>query len=479
MFPPLLCLVGLIITPILCQEDIDFRAAAESISAEMNSPSFVPYSKPKQEITEFIALGDSYTAGTGCNGDKETFGGGANRGERSYPMQMAVDTTHWRSINGAEDLPRLSFHAYTGDKSNTFVEGQLKMGDYSDDKKKARDQPFGKPQIAVMTIGGNDAHLSKSVILLSRSLQSIALCIMYRYISETYTDSGNRILNSCVYRAWKPLDCQEVLSSLQKEIDDGLLRLKMNYALYRAAHAGRQAGGANPRESFQVYALEYINFFNDENPECDKISWGFWPWSLVPLTTQLRKQLNQMTLKVNQELRKAAEDLAPMGVVFIDGINEQYEGHRYCEKDHTSQEMTHSETWFWSRFASTKSSSEGPANPDDGDELIRNADLQNQMLNFIFPDKNYSIAQVSLDSPPWIWEGADKYPTYEDLLAALAETTANPFIKLNLLRSFHPKGTAYTSHASQFFEAVKDNREYYHRYMDRCRDVSFPILCTS
>ncbi|RLL93500.1 hypothetical protein CFD26_102556 [Aspergillus turcosus] len=39
-----------------------FQAAAQSISAALADPSFVPYTVPNQNIEEFIALGDSYTA---------------------------------------------------------------------------------------------------------------------------------------------------------------------------------------------------------------------------------------------------------------------------------------------------------------------------------------------------------------------------------------------------------------------------------
>ncbi|RYO79247.1 hypothetical protein DL766_003823 [Monosporascus sp. MC13-8B] len=81
-------LVGLV-TAVLGQDippDFDFRAAAKSISAELNSPTFVPYSRPAQRVEEFIAAGDSYTAGTGCNGNNEIIAGDAVRGKRSYPM---------------------------------------------------------------------------------------------------------------------------------------------------------------------------------------------------------------------------------------------------------------------------------------------------------------------------------------------------------------------------------------------------------
>lgn len=155
-----LCLLALLAVRGLA-DDIDYGAAAQSISATLADPSFVPYTKPTQKIDEFIALGDSYTAGTGCNGINEVIAGDAVRGQRSYPMQMSQDKDNWAFINnGDETLPRFSFHAYTGDTSQNLVVEQLKQGDYKDDKNLPRGQPFGTPQVAVLTIGGNDAMLS-------------------------------------------------------------------------------------------------------------------------------------------------------------------------------------------------------------------------------------------------------------------------------------------------------------------------------
>lgn len=141
----------------------DFHGARQRIFDEMNSTDFVPYTKPSQKIEEFIALGDSYTAGTGCNGVDEIIAGGdAARGKRSYPMQMSTDEDNWGFINNDDEkLPRFSFHAHTGDTTTELVTEQLKSGDYKDDKNLPRAQPFGKPQVAVVTIGGNDAGLSE------------------------------------------------------------------------------------------------------------------------------------------------------------------------------------------------------------------------------------------------------------------------------------------------------------------------------
>jgi hypothetical protein len=154
--------LGLFTVRGLLAQDIDYSATAQSISAALADPSFVPYTRPTEKITEFIALGDSYTAGTGCNGNDEIMGGDAVRGVRAYPRQMAQDADNWASINNDDGaLPRFSFHAYTGDKVQDLVVHQLKQGAYREGDDLPRNQPFGKPQIAVVTIGGNDAGLSE------------------------------------------------------------------------------------------------------------------------------------------------------------------------------------------------------------------------------------------------------------------------------------------------------------------------------
>lgn len=132
-----LCFLQLILSLVVGQNppDFDYGAAAKSISAELSSPTFVPYSRPAQKIEEFIAPGDSYTAGTGCNGLSEDFAGSAFRGMRSYPMQMSTDEDNWAFINGDATLPRFSFPAYTGDTTVELVSKQLTQGAYKENNK--------------------------------------------------------------------------------------------------------------------------------------------------------------------------------------------------------------------------------------------------------------------------------------------------------------------------------------------------------
>lgn len=156
----LLCFLGF--AAAAAAQSVDVAAAVQSIAAELQKPDFKAHNAPKEKVQEFIALGDSYTAGTGANGKGEAFGGSSYRGQHSYPMQMSQDKDQWKFVNNDENLPRFSFHAYTGDTTFLLVGEQLKQGDYSeDDKNKARGQAFGKPQLAVMSIGGNDAGLSE------------------------------------------------------------------------------------------------------------------------------------------------------------------------------------------------------------------------------------------------------------------------------------------------------------------------------
>ncbi|RFU31584.1 hypothetical protein B7463_g4755, partial [Scytalidium lignicola] len=162
MFLKYFSLLGLLVILALAQDDFDFDAASQSISAALANPSFVPYTLPNQKVVEFIALGDSYTAGTGCNGVDEVIAGDAVRGMHAYPMQMSLDSENWGFINNGDDtLPRFSFHAYTGDIGQDLIVQQLNQGPYKDDKNLPWGQPFGALQLAVLTIGGNDVTLSK------------------------------------------------------------------------------------------------------------------------------------------------------------------------------------------------------------------------------------------------------------------------------------------------------------------------------
>lgn len=112
------------------------------------------------------------------------------------------------------------------------------------------------------------------------------------------------ILNNCIYRAWLPKDCQSTLNDLTQSLDDGSLRDKINTGLFHVAQAGRQAGGANPRESFQVYVTSYMTFFNQSNTECNDISWNY------KLLRTLPKIFEEWALSISTALRVVMNTIA-------------------------------------------------------------------------------------------------------------------------------------------------------------------------
>lgn len=287
-------------------------------------------------------------------------------------------------------------------------------------------------------------------------------------------------MNNCIYHAWLPKDCSETLKNLQNIIDDGTFRNTVYNALYQVAKTGRESGGADPRENFQVYVPSYMSFYNEVETACDQFSWNYWGWSTPKLDTNLRKQLNSMTKQVNEQMKLAIGDLSSMGVIFVEGLEEAYEGHRFCESRHTTYDMIDYDTWFWSLYAHFNTPSEGPGDPQNP-YSVEAENFQQLLLNFVFPDQDHSAVTVSEDSPPWEWEGAqEKYPTFESLMVGIqqaADVNATG-VPINLLRSFHPKGTAFGEHKTHIFGAIVNNRDEVGtsskegKYTERCKDVS-------
>lgn len=272
-------------------------------------------------------------------------------------------------------------------------------------------------------------------------------------------------MNDCIYKAYKPGNCQITLDKLQEELDSGSFQDKVNYGLYQVAHAGRQAGGAEPRESFQVFVLEYVPFFG-MGPECNDYTWSVWPgwWSEQPKLTQaLREQLNDKVRQVNAAIKAAVVDLDRMGVIFVEGIQDAYDGHRYCEQG-ASLKMNEYSVWFWSPDNGINTPSEGPGDPNVAASMDT-VDLAQGLLDFIFPgqDKVVPTAEPADSTPPWEWDGAEKYPDFQSLLDAIQtaagnDTDAQDLVPLQYMRSFHPKATAYATHAEALFATIADNR---------------------
>lgn len=123
-----------------------------SIASAVSAASLKPYVTPlaTDEIKEWSALGDSYTAGIGSDHRSDFIDGSGvcKRFKKAYPMQMNADT-RWP---GDPATRKLNFGACSGATMQNLLDEQLS------DNAHQHYVNFGKPQLAVVTISGNDLN---------------------------------------------------------------------------------------------------------------------------------------------------------------------------------------------------------------------------------------------------------------------------------------------------------------------------------
>ena len=212
----------------------------------------------------------------------------------AYPMQMNADT-RWP---GNPANRNLDFGACSGNVIQDVMNKQITDNapvDYNN---------FGKPQLAVMTIGGNDLGFETAI-------------------------------NACIIRAhgWPSIpDCDAVLTSIENKIDDVGFQGSLDQLFLALVVKGRVNGGANPPESFQLFVNGYVPFWNEVDPGCNSVSWEWW-WTTSDhlLTTQLRKRMNDIVTALNFQFRRSAFRLANEGVIYVEGYQDSYTGHQFCD----------------------------------------------------------------------------------------------------------------------------------------------------
>lgn len=102
-------------------------AVVASISSAVSSASLKPYATPlaTDQITEWTAIGDSYTAGVGSNGldDVIPVSQSCSRYKKAYPMQMNSNT----SWPGNQQDRKINFGACTGDVMSDVLKKQVRV----------------------------------------------------------------------------------------------------------------------------------------------------------------------------------------------------------------------------------------------------------------------------------------------------------------------------------------------------------------
>ncbi|KAJ3539856.1 hypothetical protein NM208_g5315 [Fusarium decemcellulare] len=270
----------------------DADAAFDKIIRDVNVPKYVP-PPLRRDITDWLAIGDSFSAGISADGPADEINWSCSRFKESYPNQMNEDPR----FPGHSTSRTFVFGSCTGAKIDGILANQIELGKPSD----ATYPKIGDPQLGTVSLSGNDLGFGD-------------------------------IVNACLYHWTGYGDCGALLKNAHEALDDParLFELKIFDTLTKILFRARSA---NP--SFQLYVTGYIRFWNDQNPQCDEVSWAPWYKSPARLTSTLRQDMNDLVLKLNSKLKSAAEELYryQKGIYFVDEFESKFDGHRFCEEE--------------------------------------------------------------------------------------------------------------------------------------------------
>jgi hypothetical protein len=103
----------------------------------------------------------------------------------------------------------------------------------------------------------------------------------------------------------------------------------------------------NDADQFKVFVTSYARFFNADSDECDSISWSAWKIDSEPrlLLKDLRKDMNDMSLALNEAIAAAAQKFVDQGVTYVDW-DSKVDGHRFCEPGITNYGPDEENAWF-------------------------------------------------------------------------------------------------------------------------------------
>ncbi|KAK1756108.1 lipase 1 [Echria macrotheca] len=277
----------------------------------LGGPNSVPV-RPKTKT--FASLGDSYSAGIGTFvPDKED---DCRRGEGAYPFLLAEDLLRPGTNSSPPDFQWLSCTGSTTTdllSSPTTNKSQIDLLNTS--------SPL---RFATLSIGGNDLGFFD-------------------------------VMNACVFRFYSFYSgtCAAALASSEAAISSPEFDIRLSLVLHEILDKIRW----EVRPDFFVVVTGYARFFDAETKECDAVSLGVWWGGGVggtgpKLTREVRRAMNSLVVRVNRKIKGAVEGVNKrflgerQKVLFVD-FDEEFEGHRFCERDVQEPDYERGDTWFF------------------------------------------------------------------------------------------------------------------------------------
>lgn len=288
---------------------------------------------------------------------------------------------------------------------------------------------FGKPQMAVIHVGGDDIDFLG-------------------------------LVNNCIYEILPYKSC-----SKQLEFSWALLRTSPtdntpNSALVKNIASVIQAtvdkGRKGVGNDFRAFVPAYARFFNEKTELCNKRTWNLYlggRYGATLLSNGLRKTFNDMSDVLNAAVKAAVSGFKDIGVSYVEW-NDILDGHRYCEG--VDEPAPDNEgTWFFNHPAildtrnfpwlntlatkidgSSKDYADFRAKHDSNTEFKVN---NNPMSSKDFRDALYDSVLGSKEG--------------EVQAEAFGDSYKQTFV--NLIKVFHPKPVLHAKIMDKIFEEFK------------------------
>ena len=143
-------------------ETRDTDPVASAIAAA-NVPQYVAPTTINRDITDWLAIGDSFSAGISADVPADELQSGCRRFKQSYPNQMNNDPR----LPGHSTSRTFVFGSCSGATMQQVVDNQIELGtpDLS-----ATYPKIGVPQIGTLSLGGNDLGFGEASIVLGQRL---------------------------------------------------------------------------------------------------------------------------------------------------------------------------------------------------------------------------------------------------------------------------------------------------------------------
>ncbi|KAK5624965.1 hypothetical protein RRF57_000681 [Xylaria bambusicola] len=380
-----------------------------------------------REITEWFAIGDSFSAGIGADGLGDLLNEACYRFKMSYPNQMNLDT-------------RLPGNSTT--RKFAFASCPSAIGKQIDmllPNTNANFPKIEKPQIGVVSLLWDDI-----------GLEDVWNSCVYQWVGNLV--GSEKLFQTCdtaITATTEFLTGTRVLPRTGYNITE-TIRNDLRLILSK----GR---AANP--SFQLYVTGHVSPWNATNKQCDTVSWGR-PYRDPIYLARVREDMNHLTLVLNAATEIVVTNLSTEtsgGLYYVQNFEDKFNGHRFCEEEHDpSYHMmpTAQRTWF--QHHESPYGSSFPVKESDRGNFFDVID------SILIPEKDgKSTAEQIKAVNGDLSELSSAYDSINSMTNALImlaqQDTKYKDFPIFWARMMHPKGSGYKEISNAIIDQVLEN----------------------